>query len=737
MADDTSQYSNWSQADLIRRVTELEQKLKAQNDSFNHASTEPSPENGTLRAPSPTLTPKPKKPSKAFDPSKYSTRLIALKFAYLGQRYNGYEHHLNNTTPLPTIEEELWRALMKTRLIMPTARRKPSVSDSTITAGESEDAKKEPWEADLNWEGCEYSKCGRTDKGVSAFGQVIGIRVRSNRPLPKQTLENERVEEAIDSIPDPGTAEEVDTGGLEVSLSSEDEQEAEKAFDHINDELPYIHLLNRVLPRDIRILAWCPSPPEGFSARFSCKERRYRYFFTNPAFLPTPEAQGLSNPAAAGNDAKTMKRDGWLDIAAMQEAASYYVGLNDFRNFCKVDPSKQITNFERRIFHASIEEVSTLDMPSFVSAKSRKASSASSPVMTPASSRETSPTQSYEYWSPADTMKLVRLRREAPHLPLASLTPRFGRNEESLRQHLYYIDPDRVLVEAKREPDYDALMEGWKRDIELWTAEELEILKRKTSGVSWAQIAEELKVSGKPRSFEACKSRYRRMLKDKEEAGRMKVYAFSINGSAFLWHQVRHLVAVLFLVGQGLEKPEVVKGLLDMRKCPTRPVYEMASDAPLVLWDCVFPADGSDSRQDALQWVEVGDEAPGEAGATQFRSSDSTMKWGRMGVMEDLWQSWRSRKIDEVLAGLLVDRVAEQGKTRLDDADAVLPNRRSEKGTKLFHGGDGYKPTGQYVPLMKRRRMESVETVNARYAARKGLDQKVSTSQSAADDVDG
>ncbi|KAK3065440.1 hypothetical protein LTS18_009283 [Coniosporium uncinatum] len=732
MADDTM-YSNWSQADLIRRVTELEQKLKAQNANFPTPSTEPSPEHVSLRAPSPTLRPKPKKRSKAFDPSKYSTRLIAIKFAYLGQRYNGYEHHLNNTTPLPTIEEELWRALMKTRLIMPTPRRKQSSSGSSMTGGGREDAEKEPWEADLNWEGCEYSKCGRTDKGVSAFGQVIGIRVRSNRPLLKQTLEDERVEEAITSVPDPGNAKEIDTGGLEVGLSSEDEQEAEKAFDHIKDELPYIHLLNRVLPPDIRVLAWCPSPPEGFSARFSCKERRYKYFFTNPAFLPAPGAQGFSHPAATGKEAVASKRDGWLDITAMQEAASYYVGLNDFRNFCKVDPSKQITNFERRIFHASIEEVSTLDIPSFVSAKSTRASSRSSPVMTPASSQETSPVRSFEYWSPSDTAKLVQLRRENPQLPLALLTPRFGRSEESLRQRLYHIDPSHVLVQAKDEPDYEALMEDWKKDYEVWTAEELDILRKKTSGVSWSAIAEELNGPNKPgRSVHACMTRFRRLLKGEEGAGRMKVYAFSVNGSAFLWHQVRHLVAVLFLVGQGLEKPEVVRQMLDVQKCPTRPVYEMASDAPLVLWDCVFPAEGSDSREDALDWVYVGD----EAGANLLGKSDFAMKWGRMGVMEDLWQSWRSRKIDEVLAGLLVDRVAEQGKTRLDDPDALPRAQQSEKGTKLFFGGDGYKPTGQYVPLMKRRRMESVETINARYAARKGLDQQTSISRSPADVVD-
>lgn len=43
-------------------------------------------------------------------------------------------------------------------------------------------------------------------------------------------------------------------------------------------ELPYVKMLNRVLPQDIRILDWAPVA-EGFSARFDCQSRTYRYYF--------------------------------------------------------------------------------------------------------------------------------------------------------------------------------------------------------------------------------------------------------------------------------------------------------------------------------------------------------------------------------------------------------------------------------------------------------------------------
>lgn len=59
-------------------------------------------------------------------------------------------------------------------------------------------------------------------------------------------------------------------------------------------------------------------------------------------------------------------------------------------------------------------------------------------------------------------------------------------------------------------------------------------------------------------------------------------------GTAFLWHQVRCMVAVLLLVGQGLEEPSVVAELLDIEKHPRKPLYDLADESGLVLFDCAF-----------------------------------------------------------------------------------------------------------------------------------------------------
>ncbi|KAF8294984.1 putative pseudouridine synthase A-like protein [Trypanosoma cruzi] len=59
-----------------------------------------------------------------------------------------------------------------------------------------------------------------------------------------------------------------------------------------------------------------------------------------------------------------------------------------------------------------------------------------------------------------------------------------------------------------------------------------------------------------------------------------------IHANSFLYHQIRCTMEVLFLVGRGLEDPEVVTQLLE--RGDRKPVYPLADGTPLVLWDCHF-----------------------------------------------------------------------------------------------------------------------------------------------------
>lgn len=457
------------------------------------------------RSPEPPSGPPPKqKRSRAFDASRYSTRLIALKLAYIGGGYNGFEHQ-GNPTPLPTVEEKLFEALLKCCLVGPL---ESELGDSSGESG----SLVQSWPGE---EITQYSKAGRTDRGVSAFGQVVGIRVRSNRPLPPRPahLASEKSEERE-----------------EESLLAPPPTPAD--FDDIKDELPYVQILNRLLPPDIRILAWAPAPPPDFSARFNCRGRLYKYFFSNPAIPP-----------------HTGAFTGDLDIPRMREAAACFLGEHDFRNFCKLDASKQINNFKRIIYESSIEEVST--------------------VVPDATAVSTGPTHS---------------------LP--------------------------------------------------------------------------------------------------------KMYYFNLRGSAFLWHQVRHMIAILFLIGQHLEDPSIVKELLDVEKNPRKPHYEMADDMPLVLWDCYFP-------EGELNW-EYGN------------AVDKT------GLVDIVWMGWHKAQLDQILrAGLM--SIVEDYKRKA--AQAAIDDKRALNEKQQHHilvdGGNKVLHRGKYVSIMQRPRMEHVHVLNEKYRRKK------------------
>lgn len=336
MDDGASQYGRWTKDALIKRIQALENKLREKDQvgssivtsaktiaatttnslayAGNRIDVEPEAEAGPQKK-------KQRKEGRSIDPSKYSTRPVALKLAYLGKNYGGFEYQ--NSATIPTIEEELWKAMVKACLIFP----------------ENPD--------EVNWDPWEYSKCGRTDRGVSAFGQVINIRLRSNRPVPKEPEENPT--ETSDKATAETTAHVVVDEAEPAELT---EKTPKREFNDLTDELRYPRLLNRLLPPDIRILAWCPTTPAEFSARHHCRERQYRYFFTQPAYSPSPS--GIEDPKSH-NDGRP--KDGWLDIEAMQATAKKFEGLHDFRNFCKIDPSKTHQSFQRRIFESDIVEV--------------------------------------------------------------------------------------------------------------------------------------------------------------------------------------------------------------------------------------------------------------------------------------------------------------------------------------------------------------------------------------------
>nr|SVE76454.1 EOG090X083V [Daphnia longispina] len=197
---------------------------------------------------------------KAFDHKKYAKRHVLLQVAYVGWDYAGFvvQEHTEKT-----IEAELFKALEKTRLL-----------EGRETSN--------------------YHRCGRTDKGVSSFGQGISLDLRSNLSEGKGVF-----------IPE----------GHQAKVGN-------------TDEIDYVGILNKVLPPEIRVIAWAPVS-QSLSARFDCRQRTYHYYF--------PKAN--------------------LNLEKMKIASQFLIGEHDFRNLCKMDVGNGVIKFDRRITDVQIEVI--------------------------------------------------------------------------------------------------------------------------------------------------------------------------------------------------------------------------------------------------------------------------------------------------------------------------------------------------------------------------------------------
>ncbi|KAJ3044114.1 hypothetical protein HDV00_003218 [Rhizophlyctis rosea] len=508
-------YSDWSKKQLIARLKELEKSVvvsaSAAKPTDSVSTPQPTSANPDMPPTKSQASKGPRKP-RPFDFSLHAARPIALKIAYLGWDYFGLASQEGDT--VETIESVVYRALLTAKLI-PDRRT------------------------------CAWSRCGRTDKGVSSFGQVVALKVRSTRkkgaegtvewgPKPAYVSRGGEGAAALDDGDDE-PSHPAETKAPELQVSNPEPMTIDPPHDPTPHptELPYISILNRMLPPEIRILAWSPVPPD-FDARFDCTYRRYKYFF------PTDN----------------------LNIPAMREAARYLVGKHDFRNFCKIDMQKKVQTYEREVIEADISPMG--------------------------------------------------------------------------------------MEDGGGKADSDA------------------------SSVSHA-VAD---------SFDPS----------------MSFHVFTIKGRAFLWHQVRCMVAILFLVGRGLESPTIVKDLLDMSKHPPdagRPTYEMASEFPLVLVECGYP-DGT------FDWRAADDGGSEEEGVAKI--------YGRV---KDLWKDHAIKEVQ--LRSLLGD--IRRGAGQAFDG-ALVPN---VVGTK---GGEENRGT-RYVRIMDRPRADSLETRKMKGAETNAMKKRV------------
>ena len=455
---------------------------------------------------SPAISCTPEKGEKTFDFSKSSRRKIALKFCYSGWEYSGLAFQLG-PTPLPTVENVLFDAMAKAHLVDPSG----------------------------GFDGCGWERCGRTDRGVSAAGQVVSVWVRgAAQPKGDKTKESSKSGALLND------ANQLDDEFRPFTVEPTNSNTSMPAKKPVQ-ELDYLAMLNRLLPDTIRVIAWSPVS-EAFSARFSCKYRHYKYFFSSLH----------------------------LDVSLMEAGASRLLGEHDFRNLCKLDVQKQITSFRRKILRASVT-------------------------------------------------------------PLGS-----------------------------------------------------------------------------------------------EDEGSGRMYVFDLVGTAFLYHQVRHIMAALFLVGSGLEPPETITELMNVEEgtellreedvgkkyaiVGSKPDYQMADGLPLMLWDS-----GYDESE--LDWRT----------SSRLGPNDSDIVRGDL--YHQIQGIYTRSRVYSVLDQHFMKAIEKHHpppplllpmKNRTQELQAISQKPARERVITVPLGGGTFKRLQKYKPLLERTRLDTVEVMNERWRLGKG-----------------
>ncbi|GFZ46923.1 hypothetical protein JCM24511_04148 [Saitozyma sp. JCM 24511] len=502
-----TKYSHLSREELVARLVALEPASDEKSQpSLSQTTAEctslaagPSASSTSTSGASPSSKRIRKvKPAKPFNFASHPTRHIALLVAYHGWPYSGLAIQSDRTESdelIPTVEAELLKALEKTRLV----------------------------EADKGFEGCGYSRCGRTDRGVSGEGQVVDLWVRSNRKDGDGGAELVAWRAPREAKPTLEEVEEIPEEAPASASASTSKPRKKPPPPSPAVEFPYPRLLNGVLPSSIRVLAWAPVDTD-FNSRFSCKYRHYKYAFH---LQPTP-----SSPP--------------LDLGLMQQGADLLVGEHDFRNFCKLDGSKQIENHSRRVVKAYFEHV------------------------------------------------------------------------------------DGMII-------------------------------------------------------------------------------FNLIGTAFLWHQVRHVIGVLFLVGSKLEQPSLVSSLLDVEKNPSKPNYQMGDPLPLTLHECGY--------EPGLDWRYGGyDGTWGDLPPEQQESVRQHALGGSESLERDLESMRQEAEIRTWQIGGALRTLRStlgSGQTATASTSTVYPT-----------GGGQVVITGKYKPVLERPRGETPDEVNRKWREKGGKAKK-------------
>ena len=189
-------------------------------------------------------------------------------------------------------------------------------------------------------------------------------------------------------------------------------------------------------------------------------------------------------------------------------------------------------------------------------------------------------------------------------------------------------------------------------------------------------------------------------------------YVLNLRGTAFLWHQVRCMMSILFLIGQKLEPPSVIDRLLDITKTPAKPNYEMASEIPLVLYDCEF---------DNLEW--------------QYGRDSDTLFNTPSRLYNHIYEQWYVHTTKSLVHSTFLYDLGKLSLNKLMQKNCEMEERKvqneslkdficsnnvtnSSTNTIILGGGKEFR-IRNYIKIADKKTCETVESKNEKYNAKR------------------
>ncbi|XP_069965370.1 tRNA pseudouridine(38/39) synthase isoform X4 [Bactrocera oleae] len=174
------------------------------------------------------------------------------------------------------------------------------------------------------------------------------------------------------------------------------------------------------------------------------------------------------------------------------------------------------------------------------------------------------------------------------------------------------------------------------------------------------------------------------------------MYMLEIRANAFLWHQIRCIMAVLLLIGEGKEQAEVISELLDVAKNPCKPQYTPAIGLPLNLFHCEF-------RKHTIQ--PTGNITNDGGSANSEKEDSHTTAWiygdeHLQKLIENVQGEWMQYNIKSTMIRDVLHQLESTYQKEYQSSPQVQ--------AQAWLLQDGVRPR-QYQQLLNRKRCESLE----------------------------